>query len=262
MQLIADNLQIINPTIQDAVKRMDPDPIRRLVAQCVQAGAQAIDLNMGPLPRNSERMMAFCVETVQVATDLPILIDTANPNAMAAGLAANRKTAVINGFSLEPAKLEAMLPLAKQYQADIIGYLLYPDSRVPQTAAERFSLALGLYDRVQQSGIEKERLIIDPVIVPVAWDDGIQQASEVLSVIGGLPDLLGFGVRTVAGLSNLTAGRGYLLQRRLLERAYLPMLAHAGLSMVLLNVFHEETMRTARGCNCLKAGGVFTWEEL
>lgn len=43
-------------------------------------------------------------------------------------------------------------------------------------------------------------MIIDPVVAPLVWQDGNLQNMEVLEVIRTLPDLLGFPVRTIAGM--------------------------------------------------------------
>ncbi len=262
MIIVADNIQITNSAIENALKNMRPELIQEMAKKCEAAGAEMLDINSGPLPRDPEAKMTFLVEAVQDVSDLPILIDTANPKAVEAGLRANRKTAVINGFSLEPAKLESILPLAKKFDADIIGYLLYPNSHVPPDEAERLNVAMELYNEFQNAGLDKNRLIIDPVVVPVLWQNGNIQAMEVMSVIKTLPDLLGFDVRTIAGVSNLTTGKGNRDKKLVLERAYLPMLAAAGLSMALLNVFHSETIRTARACNALTDPMIFTWEAV
>jgi len=260
--LVADNIQINNKIIRKAVEEMDPEPVREMTRRCEEAGAEAIDINPGPLSRDPEKKMTFLVEAVQGVSDLPVLLDTANPRAIEAGLQANRKTAVINGFSLEPEKREAVLPLAKKFEADIIGYLLNPNGHVPPDGPERLTRAVELYEAFQKAGIDNERLIIDPIVVPVIWQNGNGQAMEVLSVIRQLPELLGFPVKTIVGLSNLTTGTGERERGLLLERTYLAMLASSGLSMVLLNILHHETVSTARACNALVVQKVFTWEEI
>lgn len=261
MRLVADNLQITLPAIQQAVHDLDPDPIQNLVKRCVAAGAQAIDINSGPLPRGSEKKMTFLVEAVQTSTDLPLLLDTTNPAALEAGLRAGRNQMIINGFSLEAEKLAAILPLAKTYDADIIGYLLNPNGHVPVNASGRMEAAVRLYGEFQKAGLDDNRLIIDPVIAPLMWPDGARQNMDVLTVLRDLPDLLGFSVRTIAGVSNLTTGGGPLAKRLLLERSFVPMLAAAGLTMALVNVFHGETITTIHACNSLTDGRVFTWES-
>lgn len=262
MIIVADNIQITNDTIDNAIKIMDPTPIQGMVVKCEKAGAGAIDINSGPLGRDAEKKISFLVEAVQAATDLPILIDTANPVAMEAGLKVSKKPVIINGFSLEPEKLEAILPLARKYETDIIGFLLYPDSHVPPDRTDRLNIAVELLEAVQKAGIDKERLIIDPIVAPVAWENGRFQNLEILHVIRLLPELLDFPARTIAGLSNLTTGSGYWDRKRLLEKAYLPMLAESGLTMVLLNIFHSETVRTANACGAFLNSKIFSWEEL
>ncbi len=262
MILLADNLQITDTIIQKAIDEMNPIPIQELVRECETAGAEAIDINSGPLPGDYKKKMSFLVETVQEVTSLPVLLDTANPGALEAGLNTNKKTAIINGFSLEPSKIEAILPLAKKFDVDIIGYLLYPNGHVPPDATERMNVAVELYKVFQGTGIDRGHLIIDPVVVPLTWQNGSFQATEILSVITHLPDLLGFSVKTIAGISNLTTGKGNRDKKRLMERAYLPMLAASGLNMALLNIFHKETVRTARACRSINSEKVFAWDEL
>ena len=262
MIIVADNLQITNQSIEKAVSEMDPAPIQTLVKKCVAAGAGAIDINSGPLIRDPERKMAFLVDAVQSVTRMPLLLDTTNPKALEAGLRASRNKTIINGFSLEPARLEAILPLSKQFDTDIIGYLLHPNSHVPADASERMEIAVSLFNECQKADIAAEHLIIDPVIAPVIWGGGHIQDREILQVLRDLPDLLGFPVRTIGGVSNLTTGQGPKGKKLLLERTYLPMLAASGLTMALLNVLHTETVQIAQACNVMLSDNIFTWEEM
>ena len=82
MIIVADNLHIVNTTVADALQRMDPQPIQKLVRRCAKAGAQAIDIYSGPLAKWPEKRFAFLVETVQEITSLPLLLDTTNPTAL------------------------------------------------------------------------------------------------------------------------------------------------------------------------------------
>jgi len=262
MKLIADNLRITKDSIRQALLKNDPIPIQALVTRCAQQGAHGIDINTGPLGKDPESAMVFFIKAVEQITDLPLLIDTTNPAAMAAGLAVARNKTIINGISLESAKLEKILPLAKKYKTDLIGFLLYPDSRVPKTSSERFEIALELLGRVEEAGVAKERLIIDPVVPPLSWDDGLFRARELLKTISMLPELLGFPVRTIAGLSNLTTGAADKSRKTLVDTTYLSMLAAAGLDYLLLDILNPHTRRTARAATLLTREDIFSWESL
>lgn len=95
---------------------------------------------------------------------------------------------------------------------------------------------MALHAEFEKAGLDQAQLIIDPLVVPVNWQDGHLQAAEVLKTIQTLPDILGFEVKTVVGLSNLTAGAKAHPKRLPLEQVYLGMLAAAGLDMVLLDI--------------------------
>lgn len=262
MLIVADNLQITKGEIARAVRDLNPEPIRLLVERCAQSGAQAIDINSGPLGKNAGEKMSFLVQTVQDVVALPLIIDTANPEAMEAGLAVCKNRAVINGFSLEPMKLTRMLPLAARYDADIIGYLLNADSSVPRDADQRLAIAVQLLDALEGEGIPKEKLIVDPVVVPISWDQGKFQAREVCNVLRLLPEVLGYPVRTIAGLSNLTSGPGPRNKQLLMERIFLSMLSAADLTMILMNIWHGDTVSVAKACTILQDDDIFAWETI
>ena len=245
MLLVADNLRITQPVVADALARRDAAPLSALVKRCMAAGAQAIDINPGPLFRHGVDQMRFLVETVQGACDLPILLDTTNSEAVAAGLETARGRVIINGFSLEPHKLEKMLPLAVAHGAEIVGYLLTERSQVPVSLDERMELAVTMYQTSKAAGLEDHQLIIDPVVVPLTWEEGPRRNRETLELLRHLPDLLGAPLRTIAGLSNLTSGAPDRRRRIVLQCAYLPMLAAAGLTMALMDVTTEATMAAA-----------------
>jgi 5-methyltetrahydrofolate corrinoid/iron sulfur protein methyltransferase len=259
MILVADNLTVTNTAIAKALDAMDPGPIQNLVFQCERAGAEAIDINPGPLAKDPETKMTFLVVAVQSVTGLPLLLDTANPKALEAGLRASLNPVIINGFSLEPKKLEFILPLAKQYDADIIGYLLYPNGHVPSGEDDLIQMALDLYGEFKKTGMDDARLIIDPVVAPLMWENGMRHNRNILSVIRNLPDLLGFPVRTIAGLSNLTSGPGPAGKKRITEQVFIPMLAAAGLTFALVNVLMPDILRTARMSRMLLNTDLFSW---
>ena len=259
MIIVADNLRITQPHIARAVEAMDPLPIRQMAVACRDAGADAIDINSGPLSRDAEKKMTFLVDAVQAAVDLPLVLDTTNSTAMAAGLAACRQPAIINGVSLEPEKLARILPLAVEHSADLICYLLRPDGHVPPDADGRMEAAVALFNECRTIGIDPERLIFDPIVAPLVWQDGNRQNVALLEVIRTLPDLLGYPVKSMAGISNLTSSAPDVTTRMLYQRAFLPMLAASGISMILMNALDPVLMDLARASRNILAEGIFSW---
>ncbi|OPX39684.1 MAG: hypothetical protein B1H13_09230 [Desulfobacteraceae bacterium 4484_190.3] len=262
MILISDNIHIMNPKIAKAMEEMTPKPIQDLALKIKNSGAKIIDINPGLLHKGCDKMMAFLINAIQEVTDLQLCLDTPNPEAIKTGLTVCTNKPIINGFSLEPHKMEKILPLAVESDAEIVGFLLHPDGKVPRSLDERLSLAVTLAGEAKKAGLSHERLIVDPVVVPISWEDGTGQASDVLSCIRVLPELLGFSVKTVVGLSNLTSGAEAKAASFLLEEAYLAMLSEAGLDLALLNVFRKRSVATAHFCDSIKNSRVWSWGEM
>ncbi len=262
MKLIADNLRITLPHIQEALKKQDPEPVRELVLKCIEKKPWAIDINTGPLSRFPKQGMTFFIKAVESVTSLPLLIDTSNPEAMRAGVEAANNEIILNGFSLERRKLEQILPLAKASQSKIVGFLLYPNSNVPRDESERLEVALELFEQAVSHGINKEQIIIDPIVPPLAWEDGIVQARTILKVIQRLPELLGFPVETMGGLSNLTTNAIDKGKKTILEQSYISMLASAGLDYALIDILNDRSVRLARVAGLLAREQLFSWEMI
>jgi 5-methyltetrahydrofolate corrinoid/iron sulfur protein methyltransferase len=262
MKLIADNLRITIPHIQDALKKENPEPVRTLVLKCLEKKPWAIDINTEPLGKLPRQGMSFFIKAVESVTDLPLVIDTSNPEAMKAGVEIASNEIILNGFSLEPRKVSNILPLAKACNSKIVGFLLFPNSNVPKSESERLEVALELFEKAESAGVAKEQVIIDPIVPPLAWEDGIVQARTILKVIQRLPELLGFPVETMGGLSNLTTGAMDKNKKTLLELTYISMLAAAGLDYALIDILNDQTVKVARTAGILSKEQLFSWEMI
>lgn len=121
---IADNLHIMNPTVAKALKENDPLPLQKIAERCKEANAYAMDINLGLLKRNPEDVTTFVIEAVQDIFGRRLLLDSVQAEVLEVGIAACKTPPIINGFSLEEAKMASILPLAAKYQTEIIGFLI------------------------------------------------------------------------------------------------------------------------------------------
>ena len=263
MLLIADNLQLTLPSLARMVAQRDSAAFQEQVVRLTAAGAEAIDINTGPLGRDGAEQMIFCLQAASNATDRPLLIDTLNPAAIRAALSlglSNRM--IINGFSLEAAKLTRILPLAVEFDVEIIGYLLDAQSRVPTTLEDKLNVGLELFEQALAAGLRPEQLIIDPVVGGRILPAQGRHHRILLEVLTRLPEILGYAVKSVASLSNLTSGPTARARKEALEAAWIPMLVSRGLDMLLVNMDHRRSVDMARRCGWLLSDGVFSWEQV
>lgn len=259
---IADNLHIMSPSVAKAVKERDPLPLKKIAEECRKAGAYAMDINPGPIRHNAEEIITFVIEAVQDTFGGRLLLDSAQAEVLEAGIASCKEPPIINGFSLEEAKLKSILPLAAKYQTEIIGFLINEKGQVPLMAEERLEVASQLLAKAEENGVPPERVIIDPVLVPLSWQDGTRYNRELLEVIRLLPQLFGKPIRTIAGLSNLGAASPNREVRAKVETSFILMLAAAKLDFILMNVASKSNLEALNLSQLLLGEKVFTWEEV
>ena len=242
MILIGENLNIMSQTLGPALKERDPKPIQEMAKAEADAGIDYIDLNIGPARRGGEELMEWVVKTVQEVTDKQLSLDTTNLTAMEAGLKVCQGKPLMNSVSLQPARLEQGLPMAKQYNADMIG-LLWGVEGMPRDANERAVLAVDIVYKAGEIGITPENIWIDPIASPVSVE--INQVKSCVEFMGMLGDIAPGGKSTV-GLSNISNGTPIDL-RPPLNRTYMIMLMRNGLYSAIVDAFDPELIKIARG---------------
>ena len=86
MYIIGENIHIISQAVKDALRERDREFFMELALKQVEAGAQCIDLNLGPRKKDWEEVFPWIVETVETVVDVPLSIDTTNVFGMEAAL--------------------------------------------------------------------------------------------------------------------------------------------------------------------------------
>ena len=114
--IIGESIFIMNRHVSRAVERREKAHIQELALKQVEAGADYLDLNIGPQRRTGPEVMTWMVETIQEVTDTPLSLDTANTAAIEAGLKICKQTPIINSTDSSDARLNAMMPLAVYWQ--------------------------------------------------------------------------------------------------------------------------------------------------
>lgn len=262
MLLIADNLHIMNPSVAKALQARDPVPLKRIAERCKEANAYAMDINLGPLKHHAAEMITFVIETVQEVFKGKLVLDSVQAEVLAAGIEACNTPPIINGFSLEKVKIKTILPLAARYEAEIIGFLLNEEGHVPCKAEERLAVASRLIGEAEEQDVPLERIIIDPVLVPLSWQDGTRYNHELLDVIRFLPQLFSKPVRTIAGLSNIGAGAPDRATRARAETSYILMLSALKLDYILMNSASKSNINALHLTKLLLGEKIFTWQDV
>lgn len=237
----------INPTgkkrFAQALREGD---IGYIVAQAVEqqeAGAQILDVNVGLPGIDEPDMMRRVVTAIGGVCDLPLQIDSSNPEAIEAGLRAAPGKCLINSVSASKASLDAVLPLAKKYGAVLVGLTL-GEGGLPCTAQERVGLAGQIIEAAASVGIEREDIAIDCLTLTVSAQQ--EQAAETLKAIKMVREE--FGVQTMLGVSNISFG---LPGREHVTQAFLTQAIAHGLTLPIVNPNNEPVMNAISACRVL-----------
>ena len=242
MVLIGESIHIISKNVNDAVKDRDPKVIQELAKAQAAAGADYIDINLGPAKRDPEEVTKWLVETIQGVTDLPLSVDTLNPVAMESGLKACKNRPLLNSSSGRTDSKEKMLPLAKKYNTDVVISVL-TDKGCPPDIDSRTESIMETVTLANEMGIPNEDIWVDPIILPVSADQ--KQVAEASEFIAILADLLP-GVKSTIGLSNVSNGTPEQL-RGILNRTYMVMLGRVGLYSAIADVLDPELVAMNKG---------------
>ncbi len=244
MILIGENMNIMSIKYGKAMKEKDAKVIQELAVQEQEAGMDYVDLNIGPAGRIGEELMEWIVKTVQEVVDLPCALDTSNVAAIKAGLKVHKGRALINSISAREDRMEALLPLAKEFDSDFVGLLWGPEG-MPRDEHERGALAEVIRSNAAALGIPMERIFLDPIVTPV----NVQQ-NQVMSLYTFMTDYYSAGVfeacTTTCGLSNVSNGPPEHL-RPILNQTYLIMIKRYGMASAIVDVFDTDLHKFARG---------------
>ena len=169
MYILGENIHIISEKVKAALSERDARFFQELAVQQVEAGAKALDLNLGPRKKDGEEVFPWIVQTVEAVVDVPLSFDSTNIVGIEAGLKKiTRAQPIINSTSAEPERLQKVPLVAKKYNAKLIA-LTMGSSGIPMAADERVNIALEiLIPRMLEVDIPISDLIIDPLVLTVS----------------------------------------------------------------------------------------------
>jgi 5-methyltetrahydrofolate corrinoid/iron sulfur protein methyltransferase len=244
MYIIAENIHIISPKVKQAIAERDAGFFQDLAVSLVEAGADAVDLNIGPQKRHGHEILPWLVETVEAVVDVPLVFDTTNLSAIEAACeTVSKAQPIINSTDARAERLETVPPVAKKYNARLIA-LTMAEGMIPVAADERVSIALEkLIPRMLELDFPIDDLIIDPLVLTVSgcqeYGPEFIEAVRMIKFAWDPPPL------TNGGLSNVSNQVPHDM-RPLLDRTCMVMLMGAGIDMVIANPLDAELMEWIR----------------
>ncbi len=243
MLAIGERIQIISKAVRTAIEERDKAFIQDLAQRQVAKGAQMLDLNIGPQKKAGPEVMDWLVNTVQEVVDVPLSLDTTNPDAIEAGLKVCKQKPMINSTNADPKRMGVLFPLAAKYDVNIIALTLRATG-LPVSADARVEILVeDLLPAIEQYGVNLENVYVDPLAMTV---DGTQEhAPEVVKATHVIKQVMDPPLHMTCGLSNVSNGAPREV-RPILNRVFLVRLMGAGMDSAILDPFDDELMETIR----------------
>ncbi len=233
MLIVAERINSSRKSIAQAMEAHDTGFIQNEARMQAEAGADYIDVNAGSFIGEETELLKWVVDVVQEATDLPLCIDSPDPEVINAVLPFLHRPPMINSVTMEAVRLEGMLPLVVEKGAKVIG-LCQSEEILAETVDDKVRLAGRLVEEVSKAGISLDDLYIDPLVYPLSSnpDSGLAVLEAIARIMKEFP-----GVHTICGLTNVSYG---LPGRRLINRTFLVAAVTRGLDAVIMDPTDKE----------------------
>jgi 5-methyltetrahydrofolate--homocysteine methyltransferase len=206
------------------------------------AGADFLDLNCGVPNSDEKALLCQAVRKVQEVCDLPLQLDSSNPDAISAAIRLYNGVPMINSVNGAEESMSRLLPIIARYQAPSVTLPL--DERgVPESCEGRIEIAHRIIERAEGMGIDRRLLVFDGLVMAISSNP--QYGKITIETLSALKKL---GVLTTIGLSNVSFG---LPERGTLNRNFLAMAFMGGLDMPIMNPLDRDTVATVRASMAL-----------
>jgi len=247
MEIIGEKINATRKDVQKAVKERDSALIQDLARKQVEAGANYLDVNSGLAlyPEEEAEDFAWLVPLIQGTVDLPLCIDSGRSQPIEAALKLHKGQAMINSVNGDPAKMEEILPLVKEYGSKVIALTSSKEGGIPATSGERLKIAQTIATEAQKYGIPLANIYFDPLVL--ALSTGHRNGLLFLETLRGIKDCLG-EAKTISGLSNISFG---LPKRSILNQAFLLLALGCGMDAAILDPTDKALMAMVRAGEAL-----------
>jgi 5-methyltetrahydrofolate corrinoid/iron sulfur protein methyltransferase len=251
MYVIGERINGMFQDVRKAIRKHDKKIVQELAGKQAQAGAAALDLNVGPASADAAGAMLWLVETVRAVSELPLCIDSPKFEVQKQVIPQVPGQKIINSSKADDEELERFVALAVEHHAGLVG-LTIDQGGVPANAEKRVELGATIASKAQEKGLPMERLFIDPIILPV--NVAPQQPGNVLAALSQLKMISDPPPHLVLGLSNVSQNCS---NRELINRTYLIMALAAGMDAAIMDPLDTELMNAAITTELLQGKAIY-----
>jgi len=245
MFIIGERINGMYKEVGKAISRRDSDFITNLAKEQVDAGADALDISVGPVKGDAKEIMRWLVNTVSSAVDTTLCIDSPHPDIIEVGVREAKGGTIINSLKKSPQHLENLIPLAVEKESYLIC-LLMTENGIPPDINGKLETAAELLEAVMMGGMDPSHIYFDPILLPVK--NAQKDIADTFELMDQLKMLTEPAPNMIVGLSNLSQKARY---RSLLNRTYCTMAMSHGLTAAIVDPLDEKLMKAIKTADIL-----------
>ena len=233
MKIIGEKINGTRQRVAQAIEERNTGFVRDLATKQAEAGAAWLDVNAGTHRSREPDDLIWLVETIQPVVEIPLCLDSANPQALVAAIQVVERTPMINSISGEPQRLGDILPLVAEHGCSVIA-LAMDDKGIPETCELRMEVIRKVMEAARAHGVPDGNVYIDPLAMTLATntDSALITLDTMHAIRQEFPD-----THLTMGLSNISFG---LPARSYINRAFLTLALAAGLDCAILDPLDRE----------------------
>lgn len=255
MLIIGEKINSSIKSVAAAIETKDNNFVQKLAMDQVGAGADMLDVNAGVFIDREVQLLPWLVKKVQEVADVPLCIDSPNPEALKAALPLHRGKALVNSISLEAGRYDSIVPVVKEFGASVVA-LCMDEHGIPHNADGRVEIACRLAEKLRLDGVSYDDIYFDVLVQPISVDITFGMAA--LETIRGIRKYLP-GTHTTCGLSNVSFG---LPERKLLNSAFAATLVAYGMDTFIIDPLDPRIMAMIAASKALTGQDEFCEEYL
>ena len=232
----------INPTgkkkFKEALRNNDIDYILNEAFVQRDSGADILDVNVGLPEINECEMMEKAVKAISSAVNLPLQIDSSDPETIERALRIYNGKPMINSVNGKKEILDSILPIVQKYGGVLVGLCL-DEGGIPETAEKRVKIAENIANEAAKYGIKKKNLVMDALTLTISAQQ--EESAQTIKALNAIKTQL--GIKTILGVSNISFG---LPRREIVNGTFFALALHSGLDACIINPLSEAMMNTYR----------------
>lgn len=235
MLIVGERINTSRKPVNEGVEKRDAAYITADVQKQVKAGADYIDVNAGSRIGSEMEDLAWLVDVIEAAVNVPLALDSPDPKVLLAMMKRVKQNPMINSTTAEASRFEAMKAVVQERECDLVA-LCMDERGIPRSVDQILGNASSLVQNLTKLGMSIEKIHLDPMIQPISVnkENGTLAVETIRRLHQEFP-----GVKTICGLSNISFG---LPNRFLVNRLFMVLCLGVGLTGALVDPLDQKMM--------------------